>query len=104
MLAQLDMSVYTDKESYEYGETIKLYTKVTNTSDTTFEFLAGNYETCQAEFSFNDFNSWEYATCLPTVQMLTFKPHHSKIYSWRIEPQSLGLPNKDGSQTIIGKY
>ncbi len=104
ILAQLDLAVYTDKESYEYGETIKLYAKVTNTADTTFEFLAGNYETCQAEFSFNDFNSWEYATCLPTAQMLTFKPHQSKIYSWRIEPQSLGLPNKDGSQTIIAKY
>ena len=104
ILAQLDLSVYSDKETYEYGETIKLYAKVTNTADTTFEFLAGNYETCQAEFSFNDFNSWDYATCLPTAQMLTFKPHSSKIYSWRIEPQSLGLPNKDGSQTIIGTY
>lgn len=104
LLSQLSFTVYTDKDVYDYGETIKLYAKVTNTADTTFEFLAGNYETCQAEFSFNDFNSWEYATCLPTSQMLTFKPHHSKTYSWEIEPQRLGLPNKEGTQTIIGNY
>ena len=102
--SQLTLNTYTDKKNYEYGETIKLYAKVTNTADTTFEFMAGNYETCQAEFSFNDFNSWEYATCLLTGQLLAFKPHSSKIYSWRIEPQTLGLPNKEGTQTIIGKY
>ncbi|MCB9248140.1 MAG: hypothetical protein H6613_06160 [Ignavibacteriales bacterium] len=104
IFAQLDLSVYTDKETYEYGETIMLYAKVTNTADTTFEFFAPTYQTCQAEFSFNNFNSGEYATCLATAELLTFKPHFSKIYSWRIEPQSLGLPNKNGTQTIIGKY
>lgn len=104
LFSQLSLTVYTDKEVYNYGETIKLCAKVTNPADTTFEFLAGSYETCQAEFSFNDYNSWEYAACLPTAEMLTFKPHHSKIYSWKIEPQSLGLPNKEGTQTIIGNY
>ncbi|MCB0752509.1 MAG: hypothetical protein KDC52_13645, partial [Ignavibacteriae bacterium] len=104
IFAQLDLSVYTDKETYEYGETIMLYAKVTNTADTTFEFFAPTYQTCQAGFSFNNFNSGEYATCLATAELLTFKPHFSKIYSWRIEPQSLGLPNKNGTQTIIGKY
>ncbi|MCB0746992.1 MAG: hypothetical protein KDC90_05950 [Ignavibacteriae bacterium] len=104
IFAQLDLSVYTDKETYEYGETIMLYAKVTNTADTTFEFFAPTYQTCQAEFSFNNFNSGEYAPCLATAELLTFKPHFSKIYSWRIEPQSLGLPNKNGTQTIIGKY
>ena len=67
-------------------------------------FSPATYQSCQAEFSFNDFNSWEYTACLTTTELLTFKPHSSKIYSWRIEPQSLGLPNKNGTQTIIGKY
>jgi Secretion system C-terminal sorting domain len=104
LAAQLELSVYTDKEKYEYGENIELFCKVTNNSDTTFEFLAGNYQSCQAEFSFNDFNSWEHTECLTLSELLTFKPHASKIYSWRIEPQRFGLPNKDGTQTIIGTY
>lgn len=104
LFPQLKLTTYTDKDVYEYGETIELFCKVTNTADTTFEFFAPTYQSCQAEFSFNDFNSWDYTTCLTLTELLTFKPHHSKIYSWRIEPQSLGLPNNDGKQTIIGKY
>ncbi|MBK7105391.1 MAG: T9SS type A sorting domain-containing protein [Ignavibacteriae bacterium] len=103
-LAQLSIDAFTNKDNYEYGEQIELYCKITNNSDSTFEFFAGNYETCQAEFSFNDFNSWEHTSCLSTNELLTFKPHSSKIYKWKIEPQSLGLPNKDGYQTIICNY
>jgi hypothetical protein len=104
VFAQLKLTAYTDKDVYNYGETIYLYCKVTNTADTTFEFFAPTYQSCQAEFSFNDFKSWEYTGCLATTELLTFKPHASKIYSWKIEPRSLALPNKEGTQTIIGKY
>jgi hypothetical protein len=102
--SQLELSTYTDKDVYDYGETIKLYCKVTNTADTTIEFFAPTYQSCQAEFSFNDFKSSEHTACLATSELLTFLPTHSKIYSWVIEPNNYGLPNLDGTQTIIGHY
>ncbi|MCF6270161.1 MAG: T9SS type A sorting domain-containing protein [Melioribacteraceae bacterium] len=104
LFAQLELSVYTDKDSYQYGEQIELFCKVTNNADTTFQFFASYYQTCQAEFSFNDFNSWEHTICLATTELLTFKPHSSKIYSWKIDPVEYGLPNNEGNQMIIGKY
>ena len=104
LFAQLELSVYTDKDTYQYGEQIDIFCKVTNTADTTFKFFASTFQSCQAEFSFNDFNSWEHTACLATMELLTFKPHKSKIYSWKIEPSESGLPNNDGTQMIIGKY
>ncbi len=104
IFAQLKLSVFTDKDHYEYGENIQIFCKVTNPADTTFEFRAGTHGTCQAEFSFNDFNSWEHTACLTLTELLTFKPHASKIYSWNIIPNETGLPNKNGTQAIIGKY
>ncbi len=104
IFAQLELSTFTDKYDYQYGEQIELFCKVTNNADTTFEFLAGSFQTCQAEFSFNGFNSWEHTACLTMSELLTFKPHTSKIYSWKIDPMIFGLPNNDGEQMIIGKY
>ncbi|MFZ1292493.1 MAG: T9SS type A sorting domain-containing protein [Melioribacteraceae bacterium] len=102
--AQLSIDAFTNKEIYEYGEKIELYCKITNNSDSTFEFFAPTYQTCQAEFSFNNFNSWEHTACLATTELLTFKPHNSKIYKWVIDPIQTGLPNNDGTQKIICKY
>lgn len=101
---QLEITLRTDKETYEYGEKIELYCKITNPADTTFKFLAGSYQTCQAQFSFNDFKSWDHTDCLTLSEWLTFKPHSSKIYEWIIDPEQTGLPNKDGLQQIVGYY
>lgn len=38
-LAQLSIDAFTNKDNYEYGEQIELYCKITNNSDSTFEFL-----------------------------------------------------------------
>ena len=76
--AQLEISVFTDKDSYEYGEKIILSCEVTNPADTTFEFFAPSYQSCQAAFYFNDFNSWKYTECYETTELLIFKPHSSK--------------------------
>ncbi len=102
--AQLDITTFTNKRVYEYGEKIELYCKITNNADTTFEFFAPTYQSCQAEFSFNDFKSWEHTGCLATVELLTFTPHTSKIYKWVIDPTKTGLPNNEGTQKIICSY
>ena len=104
LYSQLDISLYTNKSNYEYGEKIELSCKITNLADTTFQFFAGTYQTCQAEFSFNDFNSWEHTACLATTELLTFEPYSSKIYTWLIDPKVTGLPNNEGTQQIIGTY
>ncbi len=102
--AQLDLSVFTDKNEYQYGENIQLICKVTNRADTVFSYLFGSTGSCQAEFSFNDFNSWEHTACLETTEMLTFKPNGSILYVWKIVPEVYGLPDRDGLQKITGKY
>lgn len=102
--AQLDITSFTNNKAYEYGEKIELYCKITNNADTTFEFLAGTYQSCQAAFSFNEFKSWEHTACLATAELLTFKPHTSKIYKWIIDPSKTGLPNNEGTQEIICSY
>ena len=104
LYSQLEISVYTDKISYEYGEKIEFKCKITNPADTTFQFFAGTHSSCQAEFSFNNFNSWEHTACLATTELLIFEPYASKIYTWLIDPMVSGLPNNEGSQQIIGTY
>jgi hypothetical protein len=104
IFAQLDISSFTNKTTYDYGEKIELYCKITNNADTTFEFRAPCYQSSQAEFSFNDFNSWEHTGCLTLVELLSFKPHTSRIYKWEIDPTKTSLPNNEGQQKIICTY
>lgn len=104
LYSQLIMSMSSDKDNYEYGEKIELRCKITNPADTTFRFFAGSHNTCQAEFSFNDFNSWEHTRCLTLTQLLVFKPFSSLVYKWMIDPMVYGLPDNDGVQQIICTY
>ncbi len=102
--AQLQLTINTDKTEYEYGEEIKITCKVENHTDSTVTFFASNFLTCQAEFILNDFDSYEWGTCLPTVEELIFPPYSNIQYSWTIDPYVFGLPEKDGIQTLIGYF
>ena len=101
---QLNLSITTDKNSYSYGETIHINCTVENTADTTVTITSGSYNSCQAEFSFNDYNSQDWEKCLPLVEQLIFPPAGKKIYTWTIDPKKFGLPDKDGKQTLIGYF
>jgi len=102
--AQLELTIYTDKLEYQYGEEIKITCKVENNSESTVTFYASNFQTCQAEFILNDFDSYEWGTCLPTVEELIFPPYSNIQYTWTIDPYVSGLPDKDGIQTLIGYF
>ncbi|MDZ7764981.1 MAG: hypothetical protein U5K00_11205 [Melioribacteraceae bacterium] len=104
LAAQLELTIHTDKPEYSYGELIKIICTVENNSDSTVIFYASNYESCQAEFILNDFDSYEWGSCLPTVEELIFPPYSNIQYSWSIDPYVFGLPDKDGTQTLIGYF
>ena len=102
--AQLRLTIDTDKDVYEYGETIRIYYTLHNDDDTAVTFFASNYNSCQAEFFLNDYHSSDWEACLPTVEEIIFPPHSQRIYSWTIVPYVYGLPDKDGEQVLIGYY
>lgn len=104
LFAQLQMKMSTNKDDYEYGETIHIYCSVTNISDTTFNVISSSWESCDAQFRFNDYYSGEWTACLATLKKVSFPPHTTKNFKWTIEPKVFGLPNKDGEQRIIGDY
>ncbi|MBU2447452.1 MAG: T9SS type A sorting domain-containing protein [Bacteroidetes bacterium] len=102
--AQLELKMSTNKDTYEYGEKIFITCSVTNISDSTFRINSGSYNSCQAEFEFNNYYSAQWTACLPLVQELVYPPKYSRKYSWTIDPNKFGLPNKNGVQKIVGHY
>lgn len=102
--AQLNLNIHTDSPEYSYGEKIRIICTVENNSDSTVTFYASNYKSCQAEFILNDVDSYEWGTCLPTVEELIFPPYSNIQYSWTIDPYVFGLPDKDGTQKLIGYF
>ena len=104
LLGQLQMKMSTDKDVYEYGETINIICSITNVTDTTFKVLSPSYESCDAQFRFNDYYSGEWTACLATFKEIYYQPYTTKKFKWTIDPQVFGLPNKNGEQQIIGDY
>lgn len=102
--SQLELRITSDKEEYKYGEKIIITASVTNISDSSVTIRSGCYNSWQAEFEFNDYYSAKWSICLATVQYLDFDPNMTRNYSWNIDPEQLGLPNKEGLQCIIGHY
>ncbi len=101
---QLELKVSTNKDHYEYGELIYITCSVTNISDSTVIIIAPCYDSYQAEFKFNNYYSLDWTTCLTLTQELVFQPNRTRNYSWTIDPEIFGLPDKDGEQRIIGHY
>ncbi len=104
VFGQLQFLISTDKNNYSYGERIIIRFTIRNITDSTVIIMAPNTSTCQAEFSLNDFNSWEHTVCLPTVEKIKIKPGQSRIYEWKLDPKKYGLPNKEGEQKIVGYF
>ena len=101
---QLRLTVSTDKQLYDYGEPIIIVCSVKNITDTTFRVIAGCYNSYQAEFEFNGYQSGYWTICSPLEQELVFNPGQSRNYSWTILPDKFGLPDRNGIQKIVGYY
>ena len=104
LFGQLQMKMSTDKEVYAYGDTIHIACSIKNIGDTAVSLISSSFESCDAQFYFNDFYSGSQAMCLTATKKLIFDPGTVKTYYWTIDPKRFGLPNKDGEQTIIGEY
>ena len=102
--SQLRLTISTDKPVYNYGEKITILAKVKNISDSTFTIMMSSFESCQAGFRLNGYDSGLWTSCLPTTENLIFLPNESRIYEWKIDPYIFGLPNKDGLQKLFGKF
>lgn len=102
--AQIGFNISTDKDIYESGETIIITCRVTNNSDSTINMLLPNWNSCQAEFKFDDYFSYRWTTCFATAQEISLQPNQTRVYNWSLIPQKFGIPNRDGVHKIIGYF
>ena len=102
--AQIKMEISTDKNTYGYGEKIHLTCTVSNSTDTTTNILVFNFHTCQAEFEFDDYYTRSWEVCAPLSEELVFDPGTVRKYKWTIDPNKLGLPDRDGTHKIISSF
>ncbi len=102
--AQLDLKLSTNSNSYEYGNIINLSCAISNYSDSTVNILLYNSGTCQAEFQFDDYQSWLWTTCLPVSEEVFISSQNSRVYSWTLDPKRLGIPNNNNLHKIIAFF
>jgi len=100
--AQGIATIETNKTDYEYGEAIELSFTLENTG--TSEFIIRSSSRCQAEFTFNDFDSGLHRICTADSVPVMFSPGSFRTWSWVIEPRRLGLPDTTGTHTISAYF
>ncbi|HXG37213.1 MAG TPA: T9SS type A sorting domain-containing protein [Bacteroidota bacterium] len=91
----------TDKPVYGYGETIKLSGIATNPSDTTVRIL-GPYTGFFMPLSFNEINFT--LIVVPTDLQYEFPPKSSMRWEYQLNPARFGLPNRDGTHKLYGRF
>lgn len=96
--AQLTYEVFTDKDSYEYGESITITGRVYNNADSMATFIS-DYGGFIAPVRFNDAIFTGPVLPMEVPYNLPAKSYYSCRYV--IDPQQMGLPNKDGINKII---
>ena len=101
LFCQVSFKINTDKTKYEYGETIFISASLTNNADTTVVLFFSYSSSFQAEFTFDEYNSYEWTTGFPAVEEVNLPSNYSREYSWTFDPIKFGLPSKDGYHKII---
>ena len=99
--AQLKVALATDKRSYEYGESITTTCTVTNNADTAVTI----WQPWQGPLTGTTFDGvpidW---IILPTSIPYTYASHASRTWALKLDMTQLGLPNKQGTHTIVCYY
>lgn len=101
-VAQGVMEVTTDRSSYAYGEVIKINATISNPTDDTFELVGSS--SCQAQFLFDNFDSYQNTICTADEYILEFGPGSERTWTWEITPSVHGLPTSDGEHTIVAYF
>ena len=93
--AQLEISVFTDKENYEYGEKIILSCEITNPADTTFRiFCFIDITHVRQRFIIMILILGNIQNVMKLRRVVNYSNRtSSKIYTWEIDPKIYGLPN-----------
>jgi len=87
----------TDKFNYDYGEVIELRTTIKNESDSTFTYEGSS--SCFIEIT--RFNDFEFdPVCTTDWWYFELSPGKVRQDIWKLDPEELGLPNIEGTQTI----
>lgn len=96
------MILETDKSSYEYGETIEIHVSIINDTDSTITFVTSYSGTGGTAIGINDLRFP--TTWLPMVEEIKYSPGQQRIYIWKLKPEELGVPDRDGIQIMYGSF
>ena len=88
----------SDKESYDYGETITLTYTVTNTGTETVDLYGPS--SCGAFLTFGTLRLP--LRCTADEVVYAFSPGESNSWIWTLVPSKLGVPEAGGAQTARG--
>jgi hypothetical protein len=92
------LKIETDKSSYDYGDSIQVRVTVSNNTDSLFSIWGSS--SCIALIAFN--NVQFQISCTADESEFKFPPHSSRTWIWKLKPEVLGIPVKDGEQVIYG--
>ena len=95
---QLSYEVFTDKESYVYGEQIIFSGRVYNNADSSVTLISA-FKGFAYPVSFN--GAYLAHTVFPTEVPYDIPPHSYYTISFILDPEQLGVPNKNGLNEII---
>ena len=101
VVAQVTLSVSSDKEVYDYGEPIKITVRMENNTPNIFTINGSS--SCQADFKFDAYDHSQ-RPCTTDLIEIRFNPGAWRAWTWVLDPQEIGLPKDDGSHTIVGFY
>ena len=88
--------VTSNKTNYSYGETIEVYIKMFNNTDTTLTYWIDVFRPVWLEFN----NVGLQIMGSTADGELYFAPGVSRTWTWKLDPTKLGIPVHDGQQEI----
>ncbi len=100
VFSQMTTEIWTDKQHYDFGETIELSLKVTNSGIEEVKLISA----CNtAWFQFDDFTP-PFGPCVLYTHHFSFPPGSWRTWTFPIRPNEYGLPEFSGEHMLIGKF
>jgi len=96
--AQVSLTLATDKTTYSYGDTIEVQLTISNNTDSVFTMRGSTSCIVTIRFNAVPFSF----VCTADDREFRFSPGGYMTWIWHLKPAVLGIPDKDGEQTIRG--
>src|SRR3990172_867997 len=97
-VAQLSLSLTTDKSTYAYGDSMTVRLTVANHTDSVISKWGSS--TCFARIGFNSVHFL--VNCTADYSEFRFAPGSWKAWVWTLEPLAFGIPDRNGEQIVYG--